>query len=121
MIAGELIGRLMFDHAPLSAIALTADSTVLTATANDYGFEHVFSRQVLGLGRPGDVLLPISTWGNSPNVLAAIAALQAKGLLPAELDTERVTVEPPRDPSHGDAASNAALVLAKPAGRPRRW
>jgi D-sedoheptulose 7-phosphate isomerase len=79
-IAGELIGRLMFDHAPLAAIALTADSTVLTATGNDYGFEQVFSRQVLGLGRPGDVLLAISTSGNSPNVLAAIAAARQRGM-----------------------------------------
>lgn len=79
-IAGELIGRLMFDHAPLSAIALTADSSVLTATGNDYGFDQVFSRQVLGLGRQGDVLLAISTSGNSPNVLAAIAAARQRGM-----------------------------------------
>jgi D-sedoheptulose 7-phosphate isomerase len=79
-IAGELVGRLMYDHAPLAAIALTADSSVLTATGNDYGFEHVFSRQVLGLGHPGDVLLAISTSGNSPNVLAAIAAARQRGM-----------------------------------------
>jgi D-sedoheptulose 7-phosphate isomerase len=79
-IAGELVGRLMYDHAPLAALALTADSSVLTATGNDYGFEHVFSRQVLGLGRPGDVLLAISTSGNSPNVLAAIAAARQRGM-----------------------------------------
>ncbi|MCX7377657.1 MAG: D-sedoheptulose 7-phosphate isomerase [Alphaproteobacteria bacterium] len=80
-IAGELVGRLMFDHAPLAAIALTADSSVLTATGNDYGFEQVFSRQVLGLGREGDVLLGISTSGNSPNVLAAIAAARQRGMV----------------------------------------
>ena len=80
-IAGELVGRLMYDHAPLAAIALTADSSVLTATGNDYGFEHVFSRQVLGLGRKGDVLLAISTSGNSPNVLAAIAAARQRGMV----------------------------------------
>jgi len=79
-IAGEMIGRLMYDHAPLAAIALSADSTVLTATGNDYGFEQVFSRQVLGLGQPGDVLLAISTSGNSPNVLAAIAAARQRGM-----------------------------------------
>ena len=80
-IAGELVGRLMYDHAPLAAIALTADSSVLTATGNDYGFDHVFSRQVLALGREGDVLLAISTSGNSPNVLAAIAAARQRGMV----------------------------------------
>jgi D-sedoheptulose 7-phosphate isomerase len=77
-IAGEFISRLMYDRAPLAAIALTTDSSVLTATGNDYGYEFVFERQVLGLGRPGDVLLGISTSGTSPNVLRAFEA--AKGL-----------------------------------------
>ena len=62
-IAGEFLSRLMFDRAPLAAMALTTDSSVLTAIGNDYGFEHIFSRQVRGLGRPGDVLLAISTSG----------------------------------------------------------
>jgi D-sedoheptulose 7-phosphate isomerase len=79
-IAGEFIARLMYDRAPLAAIALTTDSSVLTATGNDYGFEHVFERQVLGLGQPGDVLLGISTSGRSPNVLRAFAAARDKQL-----------------------------------------
>ena len=79
-IAAEFLSRLMFDRAPLAAIALTTDSSVLTASGNDYGFEHVFERQVRGLGRPGDVLLVISTSGRSPNVLAALAAGKAGGL-----------------------------------------
>jgi D-sedoheptulose 7-phosphate isomerase len=79
-IAGEFVSRLMFDHAPLPAIALTTDTSALTATANDYGFEHVFERQVLGLGQPGDVLLAISTSGNSPNVLRALLAARGRGL-----------------------------------------
>lgn len=77
-IAGEFVVRLMFDRAPLPAIALTTDSSVLTATGNDYGYEMVFERQVLGLGQEGDVLLGISTSGNSANVLRAFAAARTK-------------------------------------------
>ena len=73
-IAGELLSRLYYDRAPLPAVALTTDSSVLTAVANDYGYEHVFARQVAGLGREGDVLLALSTSGRSPNILAAIRA-----------------------------------------------
>ncbi len=80
-IAGEFISRLMFDRAPLPAIALTTDTSAMTATANDYGFEHVFERQVRGLGRPGDVFLGISTSGKSPNVLRAFAAARELGLV----------------------------------------
>jgi D-sedoheptulose 7-phosphate isomerase len=80
-IAGEFISRLMYDRAPLAAIALTTDTSVITATGNDYGFEHVFERQVLGLGQAGDVLLGISTSGTSPNVLRAFAAAQEKKLV----------------------------------------
>jgi D-sedoheptulose 7-phosphate isomerase len=80
-IAGEFISRLMYDRAPLAAIALTTDTSVLTATGNDYGFDHVFERQVLGLGQPGDVLLGISTSGNSANVLRAFAAGKEKHLV----------------------------------------
>lgn len=79
-IAGEFVSRLMYDRAPLAAVALTTDSSVLTATGNDYGFEHVFERQVQGLGRRGDVLLGISTSGRSPNVLRAFAAARERGL-----------------------------------------
>ncbi len=79
-IAGEFISRLMYDRAPLPAIALTTDTSALTATANDYGYEHVFERQVLGLGQAGDVFLGISTSGNSPNVLLALKAARARGL-----------------------------------------
>ena len=80
-IAGEFISRLMFDHAPLPAIALTTDSSALTATGNDYGYEHVFSRGVLGLGRKGDVFLGISTSGNSPNVVRALEAARERGIV----------------------------------------
>ncbi|MGH7068303.1 MAG: SIS domain-containing protein [Acetobacteraceae bacterium] len=80
-IAGEFISRLLFDHAPLAAMALTVDGSVLTATGNDYGYEYVFERQVRGLGRPGDVLLAISTSGRSRNVLRALDAAREKGLI----------------------------------------
>ena len=80
-IAGEFISRLMFDHAALPAIALTTDTSAITATGNDYGYEHIFSRQVVGLGKPGDVLLGISTSGNSPNVVAALHEARARGIV----------------------------------------
>ena len=79
-IAGEFISRLMFDHPPLPAIALTTDTSALTATANDYGYEQVFERQVIALGRKGDVFLGISTSGNSPNVIRALSAARAQGV-----------------------------------------
>jgi D-sedoheptulose 7-phosphate isomerase len=73
-IAGELVSRMNYDRAPLAAIALTTDTSVLTAIGNDYGYDQVFVRQILGLGRPGDVFVAISTSGRSPNILQAIAA-----------------------------------------------
>jgi D-sedoheptulose 7-phosphate isomerase len=75
--AGELLGRFLCSasaRAPRPAIALTADSTVLTCIGNDYGYDDVFARQVEGLAQPGDVLVGISTSGSSPNVLRAFAA-----------------------------------------------
>ena len=78
--AAELVGRFERERAALPAVALSADTSALTAIGNDYGFEAVFRRQVEGLGRPGDCLLAISTSGDSPNVLAAAAAARARGL-----------------------------------------
>ena len=75
--AAELVGRFDRDRPGLAAIALTADSSILTAVANDYGFDRAFSRQVEALGRPGDVLFALSTSGRSPNILAALAAARA--------------------------------------------
>lgn len=72
--AAELVGRFEVERQELAAIALTTDSSILTAVGNDYGYTHVFSRQVRALGRPGDVLLAISTSGNSANVVEAIKA-----------------------------------------------
>lgn len=72
--AAELVGRFEAERQELAAIALTTDSSILTAVGNDYGFAHVFSRQVRALGHAGDVLLAISTSGNSGNVIEAIKA-----------------------------------------------
>jgi D-sedoheptulose 7-phosphate isomerase len=80
-IAGEFLSRLRFDRNPLPAVALTTDSSVLTAVGNDYGYDQVFGRQVRGLGRHGDVFIAISTSGKSPNVIAALKAARALGVV----------------------------------------
>ncbi len=82
-IAAEFVVRLMYDRAPLAALALTTDSSILTAAGNDYGFDQVFARQVRALGRPGDVFLGISTSGNSPSILNALMVARAGGLVTA--------------------------------------
>jgi D-sedoheptulose 7-phosphate isomerase len=79
-IAGEFVSRLNYDRAPLAGLALTTDTSVLTAIGNDYGFENIFSRQIIALGRPGDVFIGISTSGRSTNILAAFAAARQRGL-----------------------------------------
>jgi D-sedoheptulose 7-phosphate isomerase len=79
-IAGEFVSRFHFDRPGLPAIALTTDTSILTAIGNDYGYERVFSRQVEALGRAGDVLLVISTSGNSKNILMAIDAAAKAGV-----------------------------------------
>lgn len=79
-LAAEFLSRFSSDRRPLPAIALTTDTSVLTAIGNDYGFEHLFERQVRGLGRPNDVVLAISTSGSSPNVLAALRAARSIGI-----------------------------------------
>ena len=80
-LAAEFVSRFNYDRPGLAAVALTTDSSVLTAIGNDYGYECVFERQVQALGRSGDVLLGISTSGRSPNVLRALAAGRAMGLV----------------------------------------
>jgi D-sedoheptulose 7-phosphate isomerase len=79
-LAAELVGRLRGERIPLSAIALTADTSALTAISNDYGYEEVFARQVRGHGRAGDILIALSTSGRSPNLLAAVRAARETGL-----------------------------------------
>ena len=78
--AAELVGRFERERRELPAIALSTDSSILTAIANDYSYEVIFSKQVRALGQAGDVLLGISTSGNSANVIAAIEAAHLKGM-----------------------------------------
>jgi D-sedoheptulose 7-phosphate isomerase len=80
-IAAEIVGRYKQDRPAYAAIALTTDTSALTAIANDYGFEQVFARQVEGLGRRGDILLALSTSGRSPNILAALRVAREHGLI----------------------------------------
>ncbi|MCM2289846.1 MAG: phosphoheptose isomerase [Sulfuritalea sp.] len=78
--AAELLNRFEKERPPLAAIALTTDTSTLTSIANDYRYEDVFAKQVQALGKAGDVLLAISTSGNSPNVIEAIHAAHARGV-----------------------------------------
>jgi D-sedoheptulose 7-phosphate isomerase len=78
--AAELVVRYMADRNPIPAIALSSDTSVLTACGNDYGYQHVFARQVQALGQTGDVLVAISTSGGSQNVIEAIMTAKAKGM-----------------------------------------
>jgi D-sedoheptulose 7-phosphate isomerase len=79
-LAAELVGRLQLERPAYRAVALTTDTSVLTAVGNDYGYAEVFARQVEGLGRAGDVLVAISTSGRSENVLRAAASARARGM-----------------------------------------
>jgi D-sedoheptulose 7-phosphate isomerase len=80
-LAGEMLSRLYYDRAPVAAIALTTDTSVLTAIGNDYGYERLFERQILGLGCAGDVFVAISTSGRSANILRAIDAAKTKKII----------------------------------------
>jgi len=79
-IAAELVSRFAYDRPGLAALALTTDTSALTAIGNDYGYEHLFARQVQAVGAAGDVFIALSTSGRSPNVLAALQQARAKGL-----------------------------------------
>jgi D-sedoheptulose 7-phosphate isomerase len=80
-IAAELVGRFAFDRPALPALALSVNSSCVTAIGNDYGFDRVFSRQLEALARPGDIAIGISTSGNSPNIIHAMSAARKMGLL----------------------------------------
>lgn len=103
-IAAEFTGRMLYDRAPLPAMALHVDTSALTAVGNDYGFAHVFERQVQALGRPGDVILGLSTSGRSDNVLRALAAGRALGMVTMGFTGE----------SGGLMASQTDLLLRAP-------
>lgn len=79
--AGELVGRFTKEGPPIAALALTTDSAIMTAVGNDYGYEHIFKRQVEAHARPDDIAVGISTSGNSKNVLLAMEVAKARGVL----------------------------------------
>lgn len=80
-LAGEIVSRMNYDRAPAAALALSTDTSVLTAIGNDYGYDRLFERQILGLGCAGDVFIAISTSGRSPNILRAIDAAREKQIV----------------------------------------
>ena len=86
--AGELVSRFFFDRPALPAIALTTDTSIMTAIGNDYGYETLFSRQVAAHGQPGDMLIALSTSGNSPNILAALKLAREMGVTTVGLTGE---------------------------------
>ncbi|HEY6834339.1 MAG TPA: D-sedoheptulose 7-phosphate isomerase [Pseudolabrys sp.] len=88
-LATELTVRYKSDRKPIAALALTTDTSTLTAAANDIGFERVFARQIEALGKPGDVVIAISTSGKSPNVIAALRQAKTMGLVTAALGGKR--------------------------------
>ena len=79
-MSAELIGRFKFNRKPVSSIALSADISSTTAISNDYGFENIFSRQLDGLGRAGDLLIVMSTSGNSKNIIKVLKVAKSKGI-----------------------------------------
>jgi len=88
-LAGELCGRYLVERRPLAAIALTADSSVLTCIGNDYEYQDIFSRQVNALGQPDDILIAFTTSGKSPNVIKAISTAKEQGLWTLALTGEK--------------------------------
>lgn len=80
-LAGELVNRFYYDRPGVPSFALTTDTSVMTAIGNDYGYEHLFARQIEAVGVPGDVFVGISTSGRSPNILRAVQVARAKGLV----------------------------------------
>jgi D-sedoheptulose 7-phosphate isomerase len=102
-LAAELVGRQNYDRGPAAGVALSVDTSVLTAIGNDYGYDDVFARQVLALGRPGDICVGISTSGRSKNVIKALATARDCGVA-----TVALTGDDPRE------MANADYVLAMP-------
>jgi len=80
-LAGEMVSRLAYDRPALPAFALTVDSSVMTAIGNDYGYEHLFARQIEGVAKAGDVLFGFSTSGRSPNILLGLEAARRMGVV----------------------------------------
>ena len=109
-LAAELMGRFLRDRNPLPAMALTTDTSALTAIGNDYGYDDIFARQLKGVGRAGDTLVAISTSGNSANVLAAARAARQMDIAVVALTGQ----------DGGALAAQADLTLCAPASRTDR-
>ncbi len=109
-IAAELVGRFLLERKPLPALALTTNSSILTAVANDTDFEHSFARQIEAHAASGDIAVLISTSGNSPNVLAAAQAARGSGCYTAAFTGH----------TGGKLASNVDLLLAVPSDQTPR-
>jgi D-sedoheptulose 7-phosphate isomerase len=105
-IAAEFVNRLTFDRPGMAAIALTTDTSVLTAIGNDCGFEQVFARQLQSLGKPGDVFIAYSTSGNSRNILLALQEARARGIVSIGMTGNR----------NGPMAQECDFCLAVPHG-----
>lgn len=88
-MAGEFVSRFYFDRPGLASVALTTDTSIITAIGNDYGYEKVFARQIQAQGKEGDIFFGISTSGNSPNIIAAIEECKQKGILTVGLVGEK--------------------------------
>ncbi|MBI2264044.1 MAG: D-sedoheptulose 7-phosphate isomerase [Armatimonadetes bacterium] len=109
-LAAELAGRFQLERNPLPAIALTTNTSILTAVGNDYGFDQVFSRQLEAVGRAGDLVVAISTSGNSPNILEAALMARKKGLLIVGMTGD----------SGGKLASHVDLLVSVPSANTAR-
>ncbi|WP_420209485.1 D-sedoheptulose-7-phosphate isomerase [Candidatus Electronema sp. JC] len=112
-VAAEFVNRFLLNRPPLPAIALTTDTSVITAVGNDFSYDLIFVKQVQALGRPGDIALGISTSGTSPNVVKALAAAKEIGLKTAAL-TGGLSI-----PAHGVAQHSDLLLNVPSASTPR--
>ena len=109
-IAAEFVGRFVKERRSLPAIALTVDTSALTAISNDYGFENVYARQIEGLGTEGDVFIGLSTSGNSPNIIKAVEAAKRKGLKIIILSGKNGGILSQRD-AYGKSMSDAEIIV----------
>ena len=104
-LAGEFVSKFYFDRPGLPSIALTTDTSILTAIGNDYGYDHLFSRQVQAQGKPGDVFIGISTSGNSPNIVEAFKTCKENGIFsialtggkPCKMDSADLVIKIPSE------------------------
>jgi D-sedoheptulose 7-phosphate isomerase len=109
-IAAEFVNRFLLDRSPLPALALSTDTSILTSIGNDFGFEAIFEKQVLALGVSGDIVLGISTSGNSPNIIRGLQAARGKGITTIALSGH----------GGGDMVSWADLALVVPSDQTPR-